>query len=206
MDLKELRTVQWNDLKKGTQLSLKNADRLARDAGFLIRDRRTASGVALLVAAWDELGKAVLLLKHWKNGQDVKWESDLKKIFRGHSAKQMAVFEHQQLLWPDRPFVHDAVQDQRLKSSLRWAREVLGLYVNWLGSNDRWSCPSNHSACVDAWYLSYSIDEYVREVTKQIMNTLAGESCLTRLSRNRRKGRIQRGQGSCEDTTESWPT
>jgi len=173
-DLGRIKSIPWNDLEEGIRLSLKNAARLASDGDLLRGKGSMASALVLYAVAWEEMGKAVLLLKNWKNHQDVSGRS-WKKIFRSHGPKQTACFDNRDLLWEgSRQGLAERGLEQ-MKRSLRWAREVLGLYVEWVGEKKKWYCPSNESAGLDVRYMSYQVHEFLDAVSRRVTTILTDE-------------------------------
>ncbi len=173
--------VPYEELEKGIELSLKNAARLASDAELLFSKKRAASAVVLFETAWEELGKAVLLLKCWKSHQGVK-DGSWRTIFRSHAAKQTACFDNSDLLWSGGSYGDHAGMTELLKTvkhSLKETR-VLGLYVDWMGKQKGWFCPSNESAALEVYYLRYSVDSFLDAVAKRI-----GEIIASRKTQNR---------------------
>ena len=170
--------IPCKDLKKGIELSLANAGRLTSDAMLLDEKKRTASAVVLLIAAWEEIGKAVLLLKHWINHEDVRGRA-WKRIFRSHSAKQTACFDSGDLLWGNKSDAYQRESEElrrKLKSSMRWMKEV-GLYVEWTGEEKGWLCPSNAGVAIDIYYLSSAVAGHLDAVKKRVANILSDGTC-----------------------------
>jgi len=172
MQLRKKGVIPCGELKKGIELSLENAARLKNDADLLYANSRMSSAVPLWVAAWEEIGKAVLLLKHWKLRQDIKGRS-WKRIFREHSAKQSACFENRDLLWGKNGDEYRSKEMEKLRISLRYTREVLGLYINWMEEKKTWLSPSDQAAAVQARYLSYSVTQFLAAVPQRVTTILA---------------------------------
>jgi AbiV family abortive infection protein len=172
MQLKQKGVIPWDQLKKGIELSLENAARLKNDADLLFANRRVGSAVALWVAAWEEIGKAVLLLKHWKLRQDIKGHS-WRRIFREHSPKQSACFENRDLLWGKNGDEYRSEEMEKLRVSLRYTKEVLGLYVNWVEEKKTWFSPSDRVGEMWTRYLSYSVNEFLAAIPQTVSTILA---------------------------------
>ena len=59
------RAIKWQELEKGIELALNNAERLNSDAQLLFRNRRYPSSRFYALVAKEEIGKAFLLADHW---------------------------------------------------------------------------------------------------------------------------------------------
>jgi len=170
-----LEVIPWRYLKEGVERSLRNAARLLADAQLLSSKERDASAVVLYVAAWEETGRAILLLRHWVNQEDVKGKP-LERIFKSHQAKRTALFDNIDFLYGDRHHRDRAeIKNfaQKLKQYLRWSKEVLGLYVNWMGEKRGWSSP-DRKPMMAAFILSSNVHEILDSATKQAERILKG--------------------------------
>lgn len=154
MGLGKTGVIHWKELGNGMKLSLENASRLMNDAQLLLANKRSASALALLVVAWEEIGKAVLLLKNYKSQTDVEGAT-LREIFGSHNAKQTAIIHNQDILW-QKPNIQNIEMDKKLKASLRWTKETVGLYVNWDAKRKGWSCPKDDRTFSDMVQFMYA--------------------------------------------------
>jgi len=153
MNLKKSSSIPWEKLGDGMKLSLENATRLMNDAELLLTNKRSASALPLLVMAWEEIGKAVLLLKNYKNRIDVEGAT-LKEIFRSHHAKQTAIIHNRDILG-EKPYIQSIEMEKKLKASLRWTKETVGLYVDW-NRKQGWSCPRDDRTPLDITQFMYA--------------------------------------------------
>jgi AbiV family abortive infection protein len=136
--------IPWIETLDGCRLSVENAKRLAKDAQLLKENGKLASAFAISLNAWEELGKAVLLLRYWKQKQDIS-ENDWFGVLCNHRKKRMAYVESMDILYgpaPSKEFPQ--LKDELTKKSKEWGnwfdleREV-GVYVDWVG---KWRSPS----------------------------------------------------------------
>jgi len=139
--------IPWKETLEGCRLSVENAERLAEDARILKRNNRAQSAYAIILDAWEELGKAVLLFRYFKQKEDISWK-DWKKILRDHKHKRIAWAHSQDLLYGEtlpksvlqlkETFESAITQEDRNWFDLE--REV-GVYVDWLGPKEHWRSP-----------------------------------------------------------------
>jgi len=170
-DLGKSEVIPWKELGNGVKLSLENAARLISDADLLLGKKRRASALVLLVVAWEEIGKAVLLLVHYKNHEDVGRRA-WRKIFKDHQAKQTAIFDNWDIFW-HKPDMCDLRIYKKLKGSLRWTKEVMGFYVNWIARRKTWSCPRDKAVPPEVIrYLRFDVGEFLPIITKHVNETL----------------------------------
>ena len=81
--------IDWERLKKGASLCLRNSGRLIYDAGHLFRAKSYSSSILLAIYSIEEAGKALLCLDYFQRGRDVTeecWRYEFKehvfKIFK----------------------------------------------------------------------------------------------------------------------------
>jgi len=137
--------IPWEKALKGSKLAIENAERLANDAAVLKQNDRLESAYYVSLNAWEELGKAVLLFRHWKEKQDIS-EKQWHKIFRNHTIKRVAYTENFDALYPKStpPMDMEEVLEKMKKVSKERGRyfdfeRQIGLYVDWVGE---WRSPS----------------------------------------------------------------
>jgi len=155
--------IPWKDALEGSKLAIENAKRLGNDAAVLKQNGRLESAYYVSLNAWEELGKGVLLFRHWKQRQDIP-EKQWHKIFRNHTIKRVAYVENFDVLYPKStpPKDTEEVLGKMKKVSKEYGRyfdfeKQIALYVDWVGE---WRSPSKlHRKLLDSAFGSdYWID------------------------------------------------
>jgi AbiV family abortive infection protein len=129
--------IPWTKALEGCRLSIENAKRLAEDAEFLKQNNRPASAFSLSINAWEELGKAVLLLRYHKQKQDIS-DRDWFRVLCNHRKKRAAYVNSMDILYPKStpPKTVEQLKADLAKISVEWhewfdlEREI-GVYVDW---------------------------------------------------------------------------
>jgi len=137
--------IPWKDALEGSKLAIENAERLADDAAVLNQNGRLESAFQLGLSAWEELGKAVLLLRHWKERRAIK-EEQWFEVLCNHRMKRVACTENLDILYPKSTPPKDT--KEVLENMKKRSKEMRGyfdferqmaLYVDWVG---KWRSPS----------------------------------------------------------------
>ncbi len=128
--------IAWNKALEGCKLAIDNAKRLADDAELLEQNGRLASAFAASINAWEELGKAVLLYRYWKEKRDIS-ENEWTKIFCNHRRKRAAWVNSTDIVFQSKPRKPiEKLKNDLTEASKEWGewfnleREV-GVYVDW---------------------------------------------------------------------------
>lgn len=82
--------IPWETMEKCAELSLLNAESLAKDAELLLKHSRFGSSMLLTIFALEEIGKAQLSLEHLINRKNVSVKGKMgeySKLFLNHTAK-----------------------------------------------------------------------------------------------------------------------
>lgn len=137
----EIFPIPWRKAKGGCKLSVENAKRLAEDARLLRQNSRPQSALWVALTAWEELGKAVLLLRYYKQKEDIS-RKDWFKVLRDHKSKRVAYVHSMDILFGSSPpksvkqLKHDlekALEDKGWREWFSIEREI-GVHVDWIES------------------------------------------------------------------------
>jgi len=139
--------IPWQDTLQGCMLSIENAERLVEDAFFLNRNGRTQSAYCVSLDAWEELGKAILLYKHYKTKEPVS-QQDWRHILLDHKHKHVAWMNNDDLLYGRSPSKSVAELKDALEKTIKERDSLtfkldrdIGAYVDWIGGDHRWRSP-----------------------------------------------------------------
>jgi len=133
---------------EGCRLAAENAERLAEDSRVLGRNNRVQSAYAVSLDAWEELGKAVLLFRYFKQKEDISLE-DWRQILRDHKHKRVAWVHSMDLLYgetPSKPVLQLKDALERAINEEDWGKwfdleREIGVYVDWLDLKEHWRSP-----------------------------------------------------------------
>jgi AbiV family abortive infection protein len=149
--------IPWEETLEGCRLSIENAERLVEDSLVLRGSGRLQSAYSVSLDAWEELGKAILLYRFFSAKEPVL-ENDWKRILTDHKSKRVAFVNNVDLLYGPAPTksvtelkdsLKDALKERADRSWFSLEREV-GVYVDWVGGEDRWRSPCR----IDEWWFA----------------------------------------------------
>jgi AbiV family abortive infection protein len=133
--------IPWRKALEGCKLSIENAKRLAEDARLLKQNIRPQSALWVALAAWEELGKAVLLLRYYKQKENIS-KKDWFGVLRDHKSKRVAYVHSMDVLYGSSPpksvkqLKHDLekfTEDKGWRDWFSLEREI-GVHVDWVES------------------------------------------------------------------------
>jgi AbiV family abortive infection protein len=138
--------IPWERALDGCRLAVENANRLAEDARLLRQNDRLQSAYSVSLDAWEELGKAVLLLRYWKQKQNIS-KADWSKVLRNHRMKRTVYVESGDILYPTSTPPKSVEQLKRDLEKIIQAdgwrewfdlERNIGVYVDW---DEGWRSP-----------------------------------------------------------------
>jgi AbiV family abortive infection protein len=141
--------IRVEEYVRGIDFCIDNAVRLLEDAKTLDKNDRVASSLGLATFAWEELGKAVMLMDDLFGGRDLvptDWEPRGKYL--NHKTKLTAPSRSRVLLGqPRNPFPPE--EEDRMSRQIHEGR-LGSLFVDWSSINGWYSPtdPGNRSTLV----------------------------------------------------------
>lgn len=94
--------IPWTKALEGCRLAIENAERLAEDSRVLRRNDRLQSSYSVSLDAWEELGKTALLLRYYKQKENISRE-DWFEVLRDHKSKRVAYVHSMDILYGSTP-------------------------------------------------------------------------------------------------------
>jgi len=91
--------ISWEEALEGSKLAVENAKRLAEDAELLRQNGRLQSAFSVSLSAWEELGKAALLFRYWKQEENIS-QKEWMKFLTNHRMKRAAYAQNLDILYP----------------------------------------------------------------------------------------------------------
>lgn len=156
------------EIPEGVRLCIKNCKRLWKDAKILYNNKSYSSAILLLILAKEEFAKALLLLKHKKDKQEI----DNKKVNQYFGDHETRLKEFQKFFYESLPGF-DKQRAEKFSNMWFFDKETREkyTYVNWgqLG----WSYPEyklpKHWGFVDEGTFAKSQVEFIMSELKQVL-------------------------------------